>query len=144
MKKDADTNPEKYLNKEQMAQWKKERKVENDPRITRFGKFIRKTSLDELPQLFNIFIGQLSIVGPRPITKRELDLNFTTSERKKYLSVKPGLTGNWAVNGRNKTEYKNHQRQSLELEYVDKVSFITDVKIIAKTFVAVLDFKNTR
>lgn len=144
MKKDANTHPEKYLNKEQMKQFKKERKVDNDPRITRFGKIIRKTSLDELPQLFNIFVGQLSIVGPRPITERELKLNFTKEEREKYLSVKPGLTGNWAVNGRNKTTYEDHKRQSLELEYIDKVSFFTDVKIIAKTFVAVLDVKNTK
>ena len=144
MKKDANTHPEKYLNKEQMKQFKKERKVDNDPRITRFGKIIRKTSLDELPQLFNIFIGQLSIVGPRPITESELKLNFTKEEREKYLSVKPGLTGNWAVNGRNKTTYEDHKRQSLELEYIDKVSFFTDVKIIAKTFVAVLDVKNTK
>ena len=143
MKKDADTHPEKYLNKEQMKQWKKERKVDNDPRITHFGKIIRKTSLDELPQLFNILIGQLSIVGPRPITERELKLNFTKEEREKYLSVKPGLTGNWAVNGRNKTTYKDHKRQSLELEYIDKVSFRTDVKIVAKTFLTVLNFSNT-
>jgi lipopolysaccharide/colanic/teichoic acid biosynthesis glycosyltransferase len=143
MKKDADTHPEKYFTKEQMKQWKKERKVPNDPRITKFGKFIRKTSLDELPQLFNVLIGQISIVGPRPITERELKLNFTKEEREKLLSVKPGLTGNWAVNGRNACEYSDHRRQSLELEYIDKVSFRTDIKIILKTFLAVLNFKNT-
>lgn len=141
---DAEENPGKYLNKKQMKQWKKERKVHNDPRITKFGKFLRKTSLDELPQLFNIFVGTLSIVGPRPITERELTLNFTEEETMKLLSVKPGLTGNWAVNGRNRNEYKNHRRQELELEYVDKISFKTDIVIILKTFKAVLKFKDAR
>ena len=144
MMADADENPQKYLNKKQMRQWKKERKVENDPRVTKFGKLLRKTSLDELPQLFNILAGSLSIVGPRPITERELTVNFTEEERTKLLSVKPGLTGNWAVHGRNDTVYKNHERQALELAYVDKMSFKTDVKIILETIIVVFKFNQAK
>ena len=144
MERDADTNPEKYLNKKQMKQWKKERKVEDDPRITKFGKILRKTSIDELPQLFNILVGSISFIGPRPITERELSLNFTPEEREKLLSLKPGLTGNWAVNGRSSAEFKNHRRQELELEYIDKISLKTDIKILLKTFVAVLNVKNAK
>lgn len=144
MRYDAERNAHKYLNKKQMKQWKKERKVLDDPRVTRFGRILRKTSLDELPQLFNILAGSISIVGPRPITRSELEYNFTNDEQKKLLSVKPGLTGNWAVNGRNNNEYKDHKRQFLELEYVDKISFKTDFLIILKTFRALFRFKEVR
>ena len=144
MKNDADTNPEKYLNKKQMKQWKKERKVDDDPRITKFGKILRKTSIDEIPQLINVFIGSISFVGARPITERELITNYTPEERDKLLSLKPGLTGNWAVNGRSSAEYKNHRRQELELEYIDKISLKFDIKIILKTFGAVLNVKNAK
>lgn len=144
MKRDAEENPEKYLNRQQMRQWKKERKVDNDPRVTKFGNFLRKTSLDEIPQLFNIFIGTISIIGPRPITEREFDYNYTKEEREKILSVKPGLTGNWAVHGRNNSEYNNHLRQSLELEYVDKISFIKDVEIFFRTFAAIFMFNEVK
>lgn len=141
MRYDAEKNAHKYLNKKQMTEWKNERKVHNDPRITKFGRILRRTSLDEIPQLFNILFGQISIVGPRPIAKDELKINYTIKEQKKLLSVKPGLTGNWAVNGRNNNEYKNHKRQLFELEYVDKISFKTDVSIILKTVTAIFKFK---
>lgn len=144
MKHDADTNPERYLNKKQMSQWKKERKVKDDPRVTKFGKILRKTSIDELPQLFNILFGTLSLVGPRPITEFELNKNFTPEEREKLLLVKPGLTGNWAVSGRNNIEYKDHSRQKLELDYIDKISFKTDAKIVLRTFAAVLRFNDVK
>lgn len=144
MKYDADTNPERYLNKKQMKQWKKERKVPNDPRVTKFGKILRKTSIDELPQLFNILVGTLSLVGPRPITESELMKNFTPEEREKLLLVKPGLTGNWAVSGRNNVEFKDHSRQTLELEYIDKISFKTDISILFRTFGAVLRFNDVK
>ena len=144
MKYDAEENPEKYLNRRQMKQWKNERKVHNDPRVTGFGKFLRKTSLDELPQLVNILCGTLSVIGPRPITIRELMLHFTEEERAKLLTVKPGLTGNWAVHGRNKTEYKTHERQELELEYVDKISFKKDAEIFFRTFAAIFMFDEVK
>lgn len=144
MRNDAEENPEKYLNKRQMRQWRKERKVTNDPRVTLFGKFLRKTSIDELPQLFNIFIGTISVVGPRPITEMELEENFTKEEREKLLSVKPGLTGNWAIHGRNKTEYETHDRQNLELAYVDKISFKTDLIIFIRTFAAIFMYDEVK
>ena len=144
MRNDAEENPEKYLDKRQMRQWRKERKVTNDPRVTWFGKLLRKTSIDELPQLFNILVGTISIVGPRPITSMELDMNFTKEEREKLLSVKPGLTGNWAIHGRNTAECENHDRQNLELEYVDKISFKTDLVIFFRTFAAIFMFSEVK
>lgn len=141
---DAEDKIDELLSDEQKESWETERKVDDDPRVTKFGNILRKTSLDELPQLFNIFIGTLSFVGPRPITRKELEMHYTKEEREKLLSVKPGLTGNWAVNGRNKKVYKDHQRQELELKYVERFSFITDVKIVLKTFLAVLRFGDVK
>ena len=87
MYKDANEHPEKYLNEEQMKQFQEERKVDNDPRITKVGKFIRKTSIDELPQLLNIFIGNMSLVGPRPITKWELEKHFTEEQKQIFFLI---------------------------------------------------------
>lgn len=105
-----------------------------DAFITRMGKFLRKTSLDELPQLINIIKGDLSIIGPRPVVKDELEKYGENMA--KFLSVTPGLTGNWAANGRNNTTYE--ERMKLELEYVDNISFKTDVKIFFQTIFAVI------
>lgn len=143
MKNDANTN-EEYFSDEQKELWESERKVENDPRITKFGFILRKTSIDEIPQLFNILIGDLSFVGPRPVTRHETIIHYTEEEREKLFSVKPGLTGNWAVHGRSSVEYKTHKRQELELEYVDKVSFLTDLKIVLRTFKALFTFKEVK
>lgn len=134
---DAETNVEKYLTPEQLQQWQRERKLENDPRITKIGRFLRKTSLDELPQLFNILFGSLSVVGPRPICERELD-NFSDDERVKLLSVKPGLTGCWQVYGRKSATYENGERQKLELSYLSKRGFFYDLKLIFLTIPVVL------
>lgn len=133
---DAD-NLDKYLSAEQKEQWQKERKLDNDPRITRIGKVLRKTSLDELPQLFNILFGSLSVVGPRPITRKELE-NFTDDQREKLLSVRPGLTGYWQVYGRKSANYENGERQKLELEYLSKRGFFYDLKLIFLTIPVVL------
>ena len=136
MKKDAD-NLEKHLTPEQIEQYHREFKVDNDPRITKFGRFLRKTSLDEIPQIWDIFRGRISVVGPRPVTREEIDEKYGENAQK-LLSVKPGLIGWWAVNGRNKRTYESGERQELELIYVDKCSVWFDVKIIFKAFIKVL------
>lgn len=126
----------KFLNSKQLAQYYKEFKVVNDPRITKIGSFLRKTSLDELPQLFNILMGQLSIVGPRPIVKEET--KQYGKQLAKLLSVVPGLTGYWQAYGRSNIGYQDGRRQQMELYYVDNKSLFFDLKIIIHTFIAVL------
>ena len=131
------TNAEELIKQftpEQMKEYKENFKLENDPRITKVGKFLRKTSLDELPQLLNIIQGDLALIGPRPVVKRELEKYGENTG--KFLSVTPGLTGNWAASGRSNTTYE--ERMKMELWYVDNISFITDVKIFFKTIIAVI------
>ena len=115
-------------------------KFDNDPRITRIGKFLRETSLDELPQLANILKGELSIVGPRPIVKKELEKYDKYAG--KLLSVKPGLTGYWQVSGRNDTTYD--ERVQLDMYYIDNRSLWMDFKIMIGTFKAVLNKSGAR
>ncbi len=130
-------NAEELIKKftpEQKEEFEKNFKLENDPRITKIGKILRKTSLDELPQLINILKGELSIIGPRPVIKPELEKYG--NNREKFLSVTPGLTGYWAANGRSDTTYE--QRIIMELYYVDNISFKLDLKIFLKTIVSVI------
>lgn len=115
-------------------EWEERYKLENDPRVTKVGKILRKTSLDEIPQVINILIGHMSLIGPRPLTLGEV-LEYKNN-KDKLLSVKPGLTGWWGVNGRSNTTKK--ERMKLELYYVDNISFILDVKIFFMTFLKVL------
>lgn len=122
-----------------VKEYKKNFKVENDPRITKFGHFLRKTSLDELPQLFNVWMGQLSLVGPRPIPKQELNLKFTKKHGAILLSVKSGITGLWQVSGR--SDLTTEQRINLELYYVQNWSFLLDIKILLKTVWVVITRK---
>ena len=119
---------------EQKKEWEENFKLKDDPRITKIGKFLRKTSLDELPQLINILKGDMSFVGPRPIVEDEL--SWYGDNKEKLLSVKPGLTGWWAVNGRSDVPYP--ERCDLELYYVDHFSFGLDLKIIIKTLGAII------
>lgn len=119
---------------EQMKEWKENYKLTNDPRVTKVGKFLRKTSLDELPQLFNILKGDLSVIGPRPIVEEEL--KKYGENKNKFLSVKPGLTGYWAANGRSDISYE--ERMKMELYYIDNMSLILDIKIFFKTIITVL------
>lgn len=112
----------------------KNRKLDNDPRITKTGQFLRKTSLDELPQFINIFLGDMSFIGPRPVLDDEVE-NYG-SDTSKFLSVRPGLTGYWACNGRSCTSYE--KRKKLELYYVEHCSLWLDMKIIVLTVVRVL------
>ena len=104
---------EKHLSPEQLAQWRSERKVEDDPRVTRVGRFLRRTSLDELPQFLNVLAGQMSVVGPRPIVEEELAAYGDAAGE--LLSVKPGITGWWQVQARNDATYGDGSRQELEL-----------------------------
>ncbi|MCI2779513.1 sugar transferase [Clostridium perfringens] len=130
-------NAQEVFNKftpEQKAEFNKNFKLENDPRITRVGSFLRKTSLDELPQLWNIIKGDMSVVGPRPIVKKEI-IKYGNSF-KKVFSVKPGLTGYWQANGRSDTTYD--ERVEMDLYYVNNRSLGLDFKIIIQTFVSVI------
>lgn len=128
---------EDMLTKEQLEQYHREFKIDNDPRITKIGDVLRRTSLDELPQLLNIIKGELSVVGPRPIVEKELD-QYTEEQRAKFLSVKPGLTGYWQAYARNNATYATGERQKMELYYVDHASMWLDIKIIFKTVVSVI------
>ena len=117
----------------QKAEWEQNFKLKNDPRITRVGKILRATSLDELPQLFNILKGEMSFVGPRPVIESELE--WYGSDRDKFLSVTPGLTGWWACHGRSTVGYP--ERCKLELYYVDNASVLLDLKIMFRTVTSV-------
>ncbi len=123
----------KKFTPEQMKEYKENYKLKNDPRITKVGKFLRRTSLDELPQLINIMKGDLSIIGPRPVVADELKKYGVNIE--KFLSVTPGLTGYWAANGRSCTSYE--QRMQMELFYIDNISLKMDAKVFFETIGAV-------
>ena len=112
-------------------------KIENDPRITEFGHFLRRTSLDELPQLLNVVQGSMSLVGPRPPIAYEV--NAYKSWHLHRLSVKPGITGLWQVSGRSSTTFD--EMVKLDLEYIEKRSFYTDLKILFQTIPATLNTK---
>lgn len=126
----------KYFSPEQMKQYQREVKVDGDPRITRIGKWIRKTSLDELPQLLNILKGDMSIVGPRPVVAEELA--YYQEQGQLFASVKPGLTGYWQVNGRSDSTYASGRRQKLEIYYAMHRCLRLDLQILFKTFLVVL------
>ena len=122
------------LSDEQKQEWDENFKLENDPRITKIGNFLRKTSLDELPQIINILKGDMSVIGPRPVVNDEIEKYG--NQKAKFLSVKPGLTGYWAANGRSATTYED--RIKLELYYIDHCSLLLDIKIFFKTILSVL------
>ena len=109
-------------------------KLDNDPRITKIGDFLRKTSLDELPQLFNILKGDMSIIGPRPIVEAEIEKYGKYA--KKLFSVLPGLTGYWQANGRSDTTY--NERIAMDMYYIDNRSIALDFKIMFKTVISVI------
>ncbi len=111
-------------------EFEKTHKLKNDPRITFIGKFLRKTSLDEIPQFLNVLKMEMSIVGPRPIVKKEI-IKYGSS-MKNVLSIKPGITGLWQVSGRNNLSYK--RRVNLDLVYVRNINFLLDLRIIIRTF----------
>ncbi len=135
----ADEKLKEYLaeNEEARKEFDANQKLKNDPRITKLGNFLRKTSLDELPQMINILKGDMSFVGPRPVVEREIEKYGKNKD--KFLSVRPGLTGYWQVNGRSNTTYED--RMNMELYYVDNCSLWLDIKIFFKTFIAVFEKK---
>lgn len=131
----ADKKLKEYLenNDEAREEFEKTHKLQNDPRITKIGNFLRKSSLDELPQMINILKGDMSFVGPRPVVEKEVEEYGTNKD--KFLSVRPGLTGYWQVNGRSNTTYE--ERMKMELYYVNNCSLWLDIKIFFKTFITV-------
>lgn len=134
---DADLRLKELLAKhpDLKAEWDLNHKLKNDPRITPIGKFIRKTSLDELPQFLNVLKGDLSVVGPRPVVQAEV-VKHLKEKAPKILSIRPGLTGIWQVSGRSNTTYL--ERLSLDEQYVDTHNLWLDLKLIAKTLPAML------
>ena len=132
----ADKILEQTLNgsQELKLEWIQNQKLENDPRITKVGKIIRKLSIDEVPQFVNILMGDMSLIGPRPLVKGELDNHDGNHDI--YESVKPGITGWWACNGRSATTYE--KRLELEYYYVNNRSLLMDIKCILGTVKAVI------
>lgn len=120
--------------KELWTQYSQNFKLEEDPRVTRLGRFLRKSSLDELPQLFNILLGNMTFVGPRPIHKDEIDLYGPSVQR--FTLVKPGITGLWQTTGRSDTSYE--QRVRLDMLYIEQRSILMDLSIVLRTVPAVL------
>lgn len=129
LKKHLEENPDAQL------EWEKDFKLRDDPRVTKFGKFIRKTSLDELPQFWNVLRGDMSLVGPRPVIIAELKKYYKTNSNY-YVAVKPGITGPWQVGGRNDLDYDSRIR--LDVDYAVNWSISADVRILIKTVVVVL------
>jgi hypothetical protein len=131
MCQDADKKLDEILahNPEMQKQWERDRKLVDDPRVTAVGKFIRKTSIDELPQFLNILTGEMSFIGPRPVTQGEL---VKYGEQADYiLSVTPGLSGMWQTSGRSDTEYE--ERITLDTYYIQNWSIWLDIWLIIKT-----------
>ena len=133
---DAEAQLETYLeaHPEEREVWNREFKLKNDPRITPIGRVLRATSLDELPQFFNVLRGEMSFVGPRPVPRKELAMYGTQVGY--YEAVRPGVTGLWQVSGRNDISYD--ERIDLDRQYAQTHSFKNDVVILARTFKAVL------
>ena len=115
-------------------EFEKTRKIINDPRITPVGKFLRFSSLDELPQIFNVLMGDMSFIGPRPIVKSEIKKYGNNFE--KAFSVNPGISGLWQVSGRNKLSYS--KRVELDIFYAANINLLLDFKIFLKTIIVIL------
>ena len=131
---DAEEKLDEMLKEENyQKEWNENQKFEDDPRITKVGKFIRKTSIDEMPQFINLVSGEMSLVGPRPLVEGELELH---DGLKLYNKVKPGITGWWACNGRSNIEYR--ERLELEYYYVQNCSLLLDAICLLKTVFVVL------
>ncbi|MDX1780125.1 MAG: sugar transferase [Thalassovita sp.] len=133
---DAEKMLEEHLahNPDAAAEWERAFKLKNDPRVTRLGRFLRETSLDELPQVWNVLRGDMSLVGPRPVTREEL--RKYQGYDWYYLSVRPGITGLWQVSGRNDLTYA--ERVRMDMDYVNTRSLLKDMHIILRTACVVM------
>ncbi|WPD24056.1 MAG: exopolysaccharide biosynthesis polyprenyl glycosylphosphotransferase [Candidatus Electrothrix scaldis] len=116
-------------------------KLTEDPRVTKLGKFLRKTSLDELPQLINVVQGNMSLVGPRPLPIRDFERFYRNQHRKRF-SVKPGITGRWQISGRSDVDFE--EWMALDLEYIDNWKLCNDIEILSKTVIAVARCKGAK
>lgn len=125
-------NLESSLNDEELEAYYREYRLKDDPRVTKSGRLLRRTYLDEIPQLINILKGDMSLVGPRPVTEEELKL-YSDGERTRLLSARPGLTGYWQVFGKNRATYQNGERIRMELFYADHPSIMLDAVILLLT-----------
>lgn len=136
MRRDAEERLTRLLAEDAAAreEWKRDHKLAKDPRITPFGHLLRRTSLDELPQLLNVLGGDMRLVGPRPITPAELKRYEDVLWH--YVSVRPGITGLWQVSGRNRTSYA--ERVALDREYIENASLALDLKILMRTVYVVM------
>lgn len=138
------SNPDEALaqylasNADGAKEWRERQKLKNDPRVTKLGRILRRTSLDELPQLFNILRGDMSCVGPRPIVKMEIQRYGARA--KFYFRARPGLTGLWQVSGRSKLTYD--ERVTLDCEYVRNWSLALDLLVLIRTLPAVIAIEN--
>ena len=132
MYKDAKERLEELLKSDKCIkeEWESCFKLKNDPRITKVGKFLRKTSLDELPQIFNVLLGHMNFVGPRPVIQEEID-NYYKEDAEYYFMVKPGITGLWQVSGRSDTDYEF--RVTTDRWYVVNWTLWLDIVILLKT-----------
>lgn len=137
---DADKRLKELLSSDDKLrrEWDIFHKLKNDPRITPFGMFLRKTSLDELPQFWNVLKGDLSVVGPRPVVRAEID-KYIKDKAQTILTIRPGLTGPWQVSGRSDISYQ--QRIEMDEYYVENHSLLWDVWLIIKTIPAMLTSK---
>lgn len=136
MVRDAEAQLARHLdeNPDAAREWAATQKLARDPRVTRFGRLLRKSSLDELPQLWNVLRGEMSLVGPRPVTAEELARYGTAAVH--YMSLRPGITGPWQVDGRNSSSYDD--RVALDTAYARSVTFRRDLGILLRTVPAVL------
>ena len=130
-------NVEKYFDDDQLVQWRKERKVENDSRVVPIGRFIRKTSIDEFANVLNVLAGEMSVIGPRPISYEEMRW-YTPEQQAELLSIPGGITGLWQSTSRNNSTFESGERQAIELEYIETASFKTDWRVFKGTFRAML------
>jgi exopolysaccharide production protein ExoY len=129
-----------HFNPDALTEWQRDHKLAVDPRITSIGSFLRKTSLDELPQLWNVIVGEMSLVGPRPVTAVEMQRYGSFADI--VTAVRPGITGPWQIGGRNEVSYD--QRIAMDVQYVCDQSLLNDITILLQTPIVVLSQRGAK